>query len=410
MSRSAPDILLRSLDRPGGQGGAFGRGVPGWMVALMIGVSVTLIAVLIIVLVKTSSSPVGADTPRSQSAGEDAARAFLDAYVDSDGRVVRHDQGGDTVSEGQAYGMLLAQAINDRARFDAIWAWTRKHLERSDGLLSWQWNDGRIVGASSAADADLDVAWALALGARRWKDPELSTAARAIGRAIADHEVASVGDGESSTPSPGPDGTTVTGRGRTLTAGQWASFLPYTVNPSYFNPAAEKAMAELDPDGPWEDISTTQRVLSWQLIGQGDLPPDWADVNAAGTATPAAKGSDATQPVFSLDAARFPFRMAISCVAEDRELAASLLPLLSTMGTSPVGRYTLTAEPLVTWTNPVMMVAQASAADAAGDAAARDMYLSAAVTQQRNAPSYYGAAWLALGLLGLTGDELSGCA
>jgi len=39
-----------------------------------------------------------ADTARA------AAESFLDRYVEPDGRVVRLDQGGDTVSEGQAYG------------------------------------------------------------------------------------------------------------------------------------------------------------------------------------------------------------------------------------------------------------------------------------------------------------------
>ena len=33
--------------------------------------------------------------------GEQPSR-FLDRYVQDDGRVVRHDQGGDTVSEGRA--------------------------------------------------------------------------------------------------------------------------------------------------------------------------------------------------------------------------------------------------------------------------------------------------------------------
>ena len=32
----------------------------------------------------------------------ESATAFLDGYVDPDGRVVRRDQGGDTVGEGQA--------------------------------------------------------------------------------------------------------------------------------------------------------------------------------------------------------------------------------------------------------------------------------------------------------------------
>ena len=67
--------------------------------------------------------------------GETTSGGFLDRYVDGDGRVVRHDQGGDTVSEGQAYAMLLSVAADDRSRFDRVWGWTRAHLRRSDGLL-----------------------------------------------------------------------------------------------------------------------------------------------------------------------------------------------------------------------------------------------------------------------------------
>ena len=47
-----------------------------------------------------------------------ATERFLDAYVDPDGRVVRRDQGGDTVSEGQAYALLLATAVGDEATVD----------------------------------------------------------------------------------------------------------------------------------------------------------------------------------------------------------------------------------------------------------------------------------------------------
>ena len=42
-----------------------------------------------------------------------AGQRFLDDHVDDDGRVVRHDEGGDTVSEGQAYAMLVAVGIDD---------------------------------------------------------------------------------------------------------------------------------------------------------------------------------------------------------------------------------------------------------------------------------------------------------
>ncbi|MGH9084316.1 MAG: glycosyl hydrolase family 8, partial [Acidimicrobiales bacterium] len=101
---------------------------------------------------------------------EQDGRRFVSSYVDDDGRVVRHDHGGDTVSEGQAYGMLVAVALRDRPTFDAVWRWTEVNLQRPDGLLSWRWEDGEVVGEEPAADADLDAAWALALAADLWPD------------------------------------------------------------------------------------------------------------------------------------------------------------------------------------------------------------------------------------------------
>lgn len=58
--------------------------------------------------------------------------------VDPDGRVVRHDQGGDTVSEGQAYAMLVAVAVGDHDTFTRVWAWTQQHLRRPAETLSWR--------------------------------------------------------------------------------------------------------------------------------------------------------------------------------------------------------------------------------------------------------------------------------
>src|SRR5215469_15182241 len=62
-----------------------------------------------------------------------AVRAFLSTYVQPDGRVTRPDQGGDTVSEGQAYGLLLAEAAGDNGAFGRIWRWTHDHLQLPNG-------------------------------------------------------------------------------------------------------------------------------------------------------------------------------------------------------------------------------------------------------------------------------------
>ena len=126
---------------------------------------------------------------------EEAARGFLDSYVDDDGRVVRHDQGGDTVSEGQAYALLVAAAIGDRKTFTDVWAWTTAHLRRPNGLLSWRWADGAVVDPSSAADADLDAARALVVAGRVFAAPGLVAEGGALAQAVLDLETVQTGAG-----------------------------------------------------------------------------------------------------------------------------------------------------------------------------------------------------------------------
>jgi hypothetical protein len=57
----------------------------------------------------------GAPGGQAQSARHPgSAAAFLATYARPDGRVVRPDQGGDTVSEGQAYGTLARTSRHAR--------------------------------------------------------------------------------------------------------------------------------------------------------------------------------------------------------------------------------------------------------------------------------------------------------
>src|SRR6478736_7027216 len=167
-------------------------------------------------------------------------REFLDRYVESDGRVVRRDEGGDVVSEGQAYGMLIALAVGDQTRFRSIWKWTRSHLRRADGLLAWRWADDKVAGVNSAADADLDAARSLLLAGRRFHAPELTKDGRRLGVAILQAETVAVGTGIVPPSDVNPPGTWVAGSGRTLVGGNWAMTAPYVINPGYFSPRAER--------------------------------------------------------------------------------------------------------------------------------------------------------------------------
>ncbi|BBX68529.1 glycosyl hydrolase family 8 [Mycolicibacterium psychrotolerans] len=342
-----------------------------------------------------------------EHAAREAGDRFLDEYVDADGRVVRRDEGGDTVSEGQAYGMLISAALGDQDRFRLIWNWTETHLRRPDGLLSWRWADGQVRDANSAADADLDAARSLVLAGERFGATDLAGDGRELGKAILAAETVPVG---ATVPPPAdvaPAGHWVAGAGLTTVAGNWASAPPHAVDPGYFSPRAERALLHASADPRWAEVSRTQRVLSWQLVGPGTLPPDWATVDASGHAVPT--GSPAGGGVqFGLDAARLPIRFAESCDPEDRALAASLRPLLSGGQDLPAVR-NLDGSAAAQWQHPVTLVAGAATDHAAGDEDAASARLDRAAALQQRYPTYFGAAWVALGRLMLDTTLLGDC-
>ena len=194
-----------------------------------------------------SDSDSGSSESKSSSGGGDkvdaSARAFLDTYVAEDGRVRRIDQGDDTVGEGQAYGMLLAAAVGDEDRFDAIWGWTKDNIRRPDGLLAFLWKDGKVADPEPASDADVDAARALLVASCRFKRNDLRDEALKLGAAILANETASF------------QGSPV------LVGGPWARN-PIILNPSYFSPATFAALATATNDGKWGSLSATGRSVT----------------------------------------------------------------------------------------------------------------------------------------------------
>jgi endoglucanase len=301
----------------------------------------------------------GAQGPAPAATPTAAARAFLERYVAPDGRVVRRDQGGDTVSEGQAYALLVAVAVGDRAAFARVWSWTTRHLARDDGLLAWRPGDPQ-----SAADADLDAAHALKLAAGAWRRPDYARASRRIADAMRGAEI----------------------RDGVLVAGPWAKEDGVT-NPSYFDP---RALAVLHMD----DVARATRAAILPALG-ADAPPDWMTLGAdGGPAAPSGPpGGGDRGPSYGYDAARVPIRMSVSCDPADRRAAAAFTGLQARAPSA----------------HPVFLVARAAAAHARGDDAATTALLDAAARADAAAPTYYGAAWVALGRLLLQTDRLGGC-
>jgi endoglucanase len=322
----------------------------------------------------------GGSTPPPQA----AAQRFLGGYVEADGRVVRRDQGGDTVSEGQAYALLLSVAVGDGARFARVWGWTRAHLLRHDGLLAWRWADGRVADTQAAGDADLDTARALVLAADRFGVPAYRTAARRLGAAVLRGE------------------TTVSGGDPVLSPGPWA-VSSRVVNPSYFSPRAYALLG--GHDRRWRGLAASSRRLVGKLTS-GGLPPDWAQLQPYGI-TPAGSPGGGVAPRYAYDALRVPLRFAESCAAADRALAARLWPRLRDVPGAPARGLDGTPSPGPE--SPAALAAAAAAAWAAGDRGAASGLLDRADAVDREHPTYYGAAWAALARIMLQTRTLGRC-
>ena len=315
-----------------------------------------------------------------------AAKRFLNRYAMPDGRVVRIDQGGDTVSEGQAYGMLLAAAIGDAKRFNAIWTWTQDNLRRPDGLFAFHWQNGHVVNPQAASDADLDVSRALLVAACRFHQPTLRAQAVALGNAILHVEVTSF-------------------QGRpVLTAGPWATVAPITVDPSYFSPVTFLALGAASGNGEWAQLADSSvSILDALTSPPARLPPDWAQLEGNRPVPIGSPSDPRSRAQFGFDAVRTLVRMAEDPNPAGRQIAARAWPAFA--GENPTRlpvNHTLTGRPIGDILNPVVLVAAAGAADAAGQPAARDGLLAAAEALDRRTPTYYGSAWVALGRMMLT--------
>ena len=333
------------------------------------------------------------DPARAAGSQQHVAAACLARYARPDGRVVRLDQGGDTVSEGQAYGMLLAEVAGDHTAFGRIWNWTRDHLQLGSGLFAFHANAaGKVVNSQAASDADLLIAWALL----RYTGPQAAgwhAAGRRVATAILAHEV-----------TTGPGGTPV------LAAGPWATGRPASLDPSYWSLAALRGIGQLTGGQQWRRLAAGAVSLTSNLTSRGrQLPPDWAELTATGVLRPEpAPDGSAPQVQYGLDAQRSVVWFAASCDSQAKSLAARWWPLLRPGGRAQALALHPDGTVLEATSSTLPLVAAAAAARAAGDSTASQQLMRRATASQHSHPTYYGNAWLALSTA-LFGGSLGGC-
>lgn len=194
-------------------------------------------------------------------------------FLTPEGRIMDVQQGGISHSEGQAYGLLLAQASGDEASFRLIEEWTCKHLAlRRDHLMGWKWDptstSGTLLDWRNATDGDLFRAWALLRATRdsQWNGYE--SRYHDIAQSLVDLCLA---------PDPRVPSEWL------LTPGAEARRVPgqVLVNPSYFMTRALRELgAATGQDALVRCADHAETVLS-EMAATGFLA-DWVDVTEAG--------------------------------------------------------------------------------------------------------------------------------
>lgn len=234
-----------------------------------------------------------------------------------------------TVSEGVAYGMVIAVLFDDRELFDGLWGYALAHMN-GNGLMCWYVSpEGKDLGSGGASDSDEDMAWALEMAHRQWGGgPRWATSSDARGdsyRGYALRQMERIWTFE-------------------VDHGRWADmFLPGdewrgrdVFNPSYFAPSEYRLFAEVSGEkGFLRVVDKGYAIIEACLCeARGNAPnglvPAWCD--SSGNPVEAFPGAETN---YQTDSARLPFRVGLDWALHGDERARAYLSRTSAFFAGP---------------------------------------------------------------------------
>jgi len=218
-----------------------------------------------------ANGAMGSCTKPTGATGKDLQFAYKNWYsrfVTPSGsglRVQRPENGNDSVSEGTAYGMLIAVYMNDKTLFSGLWTY-------------WQQNQ-------TAGTTMVQNIWA--------------------------HDI----DPSSHLPRGGSNYTGTSGSGGLN-----------NTNPSYFAPAYYPTFAKVDPGHAWSAVtSAVYGALSTLANGSTGLVPAWCANNCTGVGSNGAP----TDGIYQYDAHRVPWRIGLDACWNNSSSAKTFLNKIS---------------------------------------------------------------------------------
>ena len=348
--------------------------------------------------------PTNLPTNGAYGASQDAADAYLDwknSYVESCGGTnperfrVKFDNTSETVSEGIAYGMLLAAYAADQELFDGLWDYY-KNFSNNNGVMNWKINGcNSVQGTGGATDAELDAAMALLVANHQWSNTttphDYQADVTALIDAIKTYEIQPVNQN---------------GPYQTNNGDGWG-FGNNCRNPSYQSPAYYKAFGAFNnnQNAFWNEcINASYSLLNANAHPTTGLVSNWCD--HTGTPNSCNGAND-----YGWDACRNPWRMGTDVLwysdANAAELCNKMADWMSGVGVNNLraplpqngsgGAYVNPAF-ISTWAVGVM------GANSSYQGLLNDMYDKTVNTYIQPPSGYFGNTLRAIGLFCLTGN------
>lgn len=186
-------------------------------------------------------------------------------YMTEDGRIMDPNDDNSTTSEGQSYMLLRSVLSDDKPTFDLVYKWSVNNLKRPDNLFAWLWGRNtfgqyKIIDDNSAADADVDIAFALILAYESWGNKVYLSDAIKIANSIWTNETKEINGKR--VLMPGVVQTQVD---------------KIEINPSYFSTYAFKVFQKYDKVHDWNELVDSSYYYLNQVMAKTKtgLPPNW---------------------------------------------------------------------------------------------------------------------------------------
>jgi endo-1,4-beta-D-glucanase Y len=200
-------------------------------------------------------------------------------------RVQRPENSNDSVSEGIAYGMLIAVYMDDKALFDGLYTYWKANTTGGP-LMTWKVPGG----TGTATDADEDAAFALLMASKQWSGGSYASEAMKLMDAVRAQDMS---------------GSNYIKGGSNYSASD-------VTNPSYFAPAWYRAFARADAANAatWNGLASAAYTLLGAIGGTSSngLYAAWCGSNCTTIAQNTGSADPATDKLYQYDSHRIPWR------------------------------------------------------------------------------------------------------